>query len=64
MPGFGKPKMAPCYYTQCDNIVRNLRPMATLRTIAQHLTDAGLLTPSGKPWDRQKLATYLRNRAI
>ena len=63
-PGFGTPKMSPSYYAICDDIVRTLRPMATLRIIAQHLTDAGLLTPNGHIWDRQKVATYLRNRAI
>ena len=63
-PGFGTPKMEPAYYEMCDSIVRTLRPMATLRTIAQHLTSAGFRTPNGHSWDRQKVATYLRNRSI
>jgi hypothetical protein len=63
-PGFGTPKMLPTYYEQCDGIIRVLRPMATLRVIAEHLTKAGFFTPNGYPWDRQKVATYLRNRSI
>jgi hypothetical protein len=63
-PGFGTPKMAPAYYEQIDGIIRVLRPMSTLRIIATHLTNAGFRTPNGLSWDRQKVATYLRHRAI
>jgi hypothetical protein len=63
-PGFGTPKMAPAYYEQIDGILRVLRPMSTLRVIAQHLTNAGFRTPLGHVWDRQKVATYLRSRSI
>lgn len=63
-PGFGTRKMSPAYYQQIDGILRVLRPMSTLRVIADHLTKAGFRTPNGYIWDRQKVSTYLRNRAI
>lgn len=63
-PGFGTKKMLPIYYSQIDGIVRVLRPVCTLRVIAQHITQAGFKTPNGHVFDRQKLSTYLRNRSI
>lgn len=56
--------MNPQYYEQVDSILRVLRPVATLRVLADHLTKAGFTTPSGKRWDRLKVATYLRGRNI
>ena len=63
-PAFGRPLMNPQYYEQVDSILRVLRPVATLRVLADHLTKAGFTTPSGKQWDRIKVATYLRGRYI
>lgn len=63
-PAFGKPIKTQEYYDLVNATCRSLRPMATLRVIAQHLAALGLKTPRGMDWDRQKLATYLRKRTL
>lgn len=60
-PEFGAKKMLPEYYTTVNSIIAVLRPVATLRVMAEHLNNAGLSTPSGLPFDRQRLAAYLRS---
>lgn len=63
-PGFGQRLMQPSYYEKVDTICRALKPMGTLREIASHLAQAGLKTPAGRDWDRQRVAAYLRHRSI
>lgn len=60
-PAFGAKKMQPEYYVAVNGILAVLRPVATLRVMAQHLNNAGYTTPSGLPWCRARLATYLRS---
>lgn len=59
-PGFGKPRCIPAYYVAINSCLAVLRPVATLQTIAQHLNTAGFTSPSGLPWTKQRVATYLR----
>jgi hypothetical protein len=60
-PAFGAKKMLPEYYSAVNSILAVLRPVATLRVMAAHLNNAGYSTPSGLPFDRQRLAAYLRS---
>jgi hypothetical protein len=60
-PSFGGKLNNPTYYTKLNTILRELRPMASLRTIAQHLNAAGHLSPSGLVWTRDRVANYVRS---
>lgn len=64
IPRFGAPYCPPAYYEMCDSILAALRPYSTLRACAAHLTAQNLLTPSGLPWDRRRVASYIRNRKL
>lgn len=63
-PAFGKQLRTPDFYEQCDDIVRALRPMSTLRTIANHLNSLGIRTASGLEWNRERVSQYVRHRGI
>jgi hypothetical protein len=64
VPGFGKKLKPEPYYIAVDGILKTLRPAATLRVMADKLNAVGLTTPTGKPWDRQKVSCYMRKRSI
>jgi hypothetical protein len=59
-PSFGGRLKAPDYYESIDSILKLLRPVASLRVMAQHLANAGFTSPSGLPWTRERVAYYLR----
>jgi hypothetical protein len=61
VPQFGGRLNVPAYYESVNSIIQTLRPHATLRVIAAHLSTAGFLTPSGKEWSRERVAAYIRN---
>lgn len=61
---FGGKRMTPDYYQAVNRIIRTLRPVASLRTLADHLNQAGYQTPTGLSWDRDRLSNYLRTTAI
>lgn len=63
-PSFGGRLRTQTYYEGVNSIIHNMRPLATLRTIAKHLNTAQFLTPSGLQWNRERLANYLRSTAI
>jgi hypothetical protein len=63
-PSFGGKTMNDEYYHQVNAIIATLRPTASQRTIADHLNKSGFRTPRGLPFDRQRLANYLRNTSI
>lgn len=63
-PAFGGRLRTDEFYIQVDAAIRQLRPLATLRDIAQKLNTLDFRTPRGHIWDRQKVATYLRRRSI
>lgn len=63
-PQFGGKLNTAAYYDSINSIIKVMRPMATLRTVASHLNTAQFLTPSGLTWNRERLANYLRSTAI
>jgi hypothetical protein len=64
IPAFGKPLKSPEFYSQIDGIIEVLRPFSTLKTVAQHLNNAGFTTPGGLPWHRMHVANYIRQRGL
>lgn len=60
-PGFGSPLQEPSYYIAVSNIVATLREYSTLKTISNHLSAQGFLTPSGKIWNKQAVANFIRS---
>jgi hypothetical protein len=60
-PTFGGKLNNDAYYEAVGNIIKALRPASKLRTIAEHLTAAGFLTPSGLPWNRRRLSDFIRS---
>lgn len=63
-PAFGAPRKSERYYADCSAIIRTLRPMASLKTIAQHLNSAGLKTPTGNDWTRDAVSNYARAHSL
>lgn len=60
-PTFGGALQTPTYYEAISVICTVLREYSTLNTIAGHLTAQGFLSPSGKPWNKSRVATFLRS---
>lgn len=63
-PVFGGRLKTPEYYEQVNSILRVLRGHSTLRTIAQALNQQLFTTPTGKPWDRSRVSSYLKSNDI
>jgi len=64
VPGFGTKLRTDSYYQSVDGIIRTLRPVATLRLISEKLNSVGFTTPRNLPWDRQRLAAYMRKKSL
>lgn len=62
-PSFGGKLQSPEFYSGVNSIVATLRNVATLRTIAEALNQAGFSTPSGMIWNKSRLANYLGSTA-
>lgn len=60
-PKFGGPLQAPDYYVAVSNIIKVLRDYSTLSTIAGHLAAQGFLSPSGKTFNKQRVANFIRS---
>ncbi|MYM65414.1 hypothetical protein GTP45_01025 [Pseudoduganella sp. FT55W] len=60
-PSFGGRLNNDDYYTAVNRIISTLRPVASLRIIANHLTKAGFQTASGLEWNRHRVSDYIRN---
>ncbi|MQA39624.1 hypothetical protein [Rugamonas aquatica] len=60
-PTFGGKLNNDRYYEAVISTISALRPASSLRTIADHLTTAGFLTPSGLPWNRRRVSDFIRN---
>ena len=60
-PKFGGALQEPAYYASVSAICNVLREFSTLRTICAHLTAQGFHSPSGKPWDKSRLVSFLRS---
>lgn len=64
VPAFGGRLKTDDYYSQVNSIVRVLRGYSTLRTIADALNAQLFTTPSGREWNRDRLASYLKTNDI
>ena len=60
-PKFGGKRFTNDYYVDVANIVKLLKPTATLATIATALNEASFTTPSGKEWNRKRVSAFLRS---
>jgi hypothetical protein len=59
-PTFGGRKQHSTYYGAVNAIVCQLRETHTLRAISETLNGSGFTTPSGLPFNRLRLANYIR----
>lgn len=59
-PTFGGPLQPSTYYAEIFSFVAPLRDRITLRAICEALNNAGLTTPSGLPWNKVRLANFVR----
>jgi hypothetical protein len=62
-PAFGGKLQSPEFYSGVNSIIGTLRKVATLRTIAEALNQAGFATPAGLSWNKGRLANYLGSTA-
>lgn len=63
-PKFGGKLKQPSYYSEIRAYIDALRDTKTQRQIALMLNTTGSRTPTGKPWDRQAIANFIRNTAV
>lgn len=63
-PTFGGKLKQPAYYSEVRAFIESLRDTKTQRHIALMLNSAGYRTPTGRPFDRQGVANFLRNTAV
>lgn len=59
-PKFGGRLNVDSYYRQTSEIIKVLRPTASLRIISDHLNGQGFKTPTGLDWNRDRLANHIR----
>lgn len=64
IPRFGGKLRTESYYQAVNGIIRTLLPLATRQVLADKLNSENITTPSGKPWDKSKVAAYLRHNSI
>lgn len=60
-PSFGGKLQAPDYYSAVSSVIAVLREYSTLNTIASQLNAQGFLSPSGKQWNKQRTANFIRS---
>jgi len=60
-PRFGGTLQSPEYYAAASVICNTLREYSTLNVIASHMNSQGLVSPSGKPWNKSRVANFLRS---
>lgn len=60
-PSFGGTLQDASYYLAVSNIINVLREHSTLNVIASHLNAQGFLSPSGKPFNKARVANFLRS---
>lgn len=59
-PSFGGRLQADAYYSQISQVIGTLRNVASLNTIAAHLNAQSLTTPTGLPFNRERVRAFLR----
>jgi len=60
-PRFGGTLQDANYYVEVSNIINVLRDYSTLNVIASHLAAQGFLSPAGKPFNKSRVASFLRS---
>lgn len=63
-PGFGQRLHTADYYSAIKAMLGVLRPLSSLRTIADHLNRQGFSTPTGLPFTRDRVATFIRSNPV
>jgi len=63
-PGFHAKLRTPEYYETVITTIKQHRRQVTLREVAAKLNAKSLTTPTGLIWDRQKLASFIRNNKV
>lgn len=63
-PAFGGRLNNDAYYANVSSIIALLRPMSSLRIIAEHLTRSGFRTPAGLEFNRDRVANFIKNNSI
>lgn len=63
-PCFGGKLRIESYYDTIKQAIRALRHTVTNREIARRLNAREWTTPSGLPWTRQRVATFIKNSNI
>lgn len=58
---FGGKRFSSEYYTAVSDLVKLLKPTATLATIAKALNNASFTTPNGMSWNRKRVSDFIRN---
>lgn len=58
---FGGKHQSNGYYDDVLSIVRTLQPVSTLKSLAEALNQANFKTPTGLPWTRIRLASFLKS---
>jgi hypothetical protein len=64
VPAFGGKRKLPQWYAAIDGIINVLRPHSTLNRICEHLTAQGFATATDLPWNKVRLAAYLKASKI
>jgi hypothetical protein len=59
-PAFGGKLKTDEYYIQVRDIIRVMHGYSTLRRIALTLNEQGFTTPTGLPFTRDRLATFMK----
>jgi hypothetical protein len=62
-PQFGGKLNIESYYRDVSAIIAILRPMSSLRVIANHLNGQGFKTPSGLNFNRDRLANFISSQS-
>jgi len=60
-PSFGGTLQDANYYVAVSNVINVLRDYSTLNVIATHLNTNGFRSPSGKPFNKSRVATFIRS---
>lgn len=63
-PAFAAKKKQPDYYLSVQAFVQSLQTTKTLRQIAELLNQAGYRSPTGLPFDRQRVSNIMRSRSV
>jgi len=61
LPAFHAKLRTPEFYATITSIIRAGGRITRLRAHAERLNALGLTTPSGLPWNKERVRNYIRN---